>query len=122
MRSKTPTRPIFFRRIDERHCDRIHSYLTAVRSFDNGYVVKQPVAWKEYCAEYFLKDLQENMDRCTGRRDVTEILLKTALNTRQSINQSINQSTFLKQFLLFESLLISTSENSSQYGQGFSIN
>ena len=42
--------------------------------------------WKEYCAEYCLKDLQENMDRCTGRRNITEILLKTALNTIQSIN------------------------------------
>ena len=27
------------------------------------------------------------MDRCTGRHDITEILLKTALNTIQSINQ-----------------------------------
>ena len=26
------------------------------------------------------------MDRCTGSRDVTEVLLKTALNTKQSIN------------------------------------
>ena len=33
--------------------------------------------------------LQESMDRCNGRRDITEILLKTALNTIQSINQSI---------------------------------
>ena len=28
-----------------------------------------------------LKELQESMDRSTGRRDTTEILLKTALNT-----------------------------------------
>ena len=34
------------------------------------------------------------MDMCTSRRDITEILLKTALNTIQSINQSINQSIF----------------------------
>ena len=27
------------------------------------------------------------MDRCTGRRDITEILLETALNTMQSINR-----------------------------------
>ena len=26
--------------------------LTAVHCFDNGYVGKQPAAWKEYCAEY----------------------------------------------------------------------
>ena len=29
---------------------------TAVRYFDIGYVGKQPVAWKEYCAEYWLKE------------------------------------------------------------------
>ena len=34
--------------------------------FNNGYVVKQPVAWKEYCAEYLSKELQESLDRCTG--------------------------------------------------------
>ena len=36
------------------HCDRIHSSLTAVCCYDNGYVGKQPVAWKEYCVEYLL--------------------------------------------------------------------
>ena len=64
-----------------------HSSLTAVRSFDNVYVGKQPVAWKEYCAEYWLKEFQESMDKCNGHHDITEILLKTALNTIQSINQ-----------------------------------
>ena len=29
------------------------------------------------------------MDRCNGRHDVTEILVKTALNTIKSINQSL---------------------------------
>ena len=33
-----------------------HSYCPAVRWFNNGYVGKQPVAWKEYCAEYRLKN------------------------------------------------------------------
>ena len=48
------------------------------------------MAWKEYCAEYWLKELQESMDRCTGRRNITEVQLKTAsqLNTIQSINLS----------------------------------
>ena len=55
--------------------------------FENGYMGKQPVAWKEYCVEYWLKELQESMDMCTGCRDMTEILLKMALNTMQSINQ-----------------------------------
>ena len=35
-----------------------------------------------------LKELQESMDMCTGRHDITEVLLKTALNTIQSINLS----------------------------------
>ena len=43
---RSPARPILFPRIDDSHCDRIHSSLTAVRCFDNGYVGKQPVAWK----------------------------------------------------------------------------
>ena len=47
---------------------------TAVHCFHNGYVGKQPVAWKECCADYWLKELQESMDRCTGRHDITEIL------------------------------------------------
>ena len=68
-------RPIFFPRLDDCHCDRIHSSLTAVLYFDNGYVGKQSVAWKEYCVEHWLKELQESMDRCTGGRDMSEILL-----------------------------------------------
>ena len=45
------------------------------------------MAWKEYYAEHRLnKELQESMDMCTGCCDITEILLKTALNTIQSIN------------------------------------
>ena len=41
---------------------------------------KQLVAWKEYFAEYWLKQLQESMDSCTGHCDLTEMLLKTAIN------------------------------------------
>ena len=25
-----------------------------------------PVAWKAYCVEYWIKELQEDMDMCTG--------------------------------------------------------
>ena len=62
----------------------IHSSLTAVRYFDNDYEGKKPVAWKEYCVEYWLKELHESRDRCSVRRDITEIILKTALNTTQT--------------------------------------
>ena len=66
-------RPIFFPRIDDNRCDRIRSSLTAVHCFEDANVEKQPVAWKENCAEYRLRELQESMDRCNGRRDITEI-------------------------------------------------
>ena len=59
----------------------------AFHYFHNGYVGKQPVAWKEYCSEYWLKELQESMDMCTGCRNITEIPLKTALNAIHSIYQ-----------------------------------
>ena len=37
-----------------RHYDRIHSSLAAVYCFDKKNVGKQLVAWKKYCAEYWL--------------------------------------------------------------------
>ena len=49
---------------------------------------KQPVAWKKYSEEYWLKELKYSMDMCTGRRDIAGILLKTALSTIQSIQWS----------------------------------
>ena len=63
--------------------------LTFVRCFNNGYVGKQPVACKKY-VEYWLKELQESMGRCTGCHDTAKILLKMALNTMQWINQPSN--------------------------------
>ena len=51
-------------------CDRIHSSLIVVHCFENGCVGKQPVAWKGSLA-----------------MAITEILLKMALNTKQSVNQ-----------------------------------
>ena len=53
--------------------------LAAVQCFDDGYVGKQPVAWKEYCAVYWLKELEESMDRCTDIRHMKEIMLKTCV-------------------------------------------
>ena len=47
-----------------------------------------PVAWKEYCAEYWLYEFQES----SNCRDITEKLLKTALNTIQSINIDLHCS------------------------------
>ena len=60
------------------YCDRIHSSLT-VDCFDDGYVGKQSVAM----STALVIKLQERKDRCTGRREITEMMLKTTLNTIQ---------------------------------------
>ena len=36
------------------------------------------------------KEFRENMDRCTGRRNITEITMQTALNSIQSIKNSVS--------------------------------
>ena len=59
----------------------VHFSLTTAHSSNNVYVGKQPVAWKEYFAEYFSKELMESMDRDTGHRDITEIMLKKMCST-----------------------------------------
>ena len=87
-------------RTDDSHCDRIHSSLTAAHCFSNRYVGKQRVAWKEYCAEYRLKELQESISRCTGHCNITEILLKTVFNNRQSISQLIFCKEITKKYFL----------------------
>ena len=51
----------------------------------SSYVGKRPVAWKEYCAEFWLKECRESIDRCSGHSNITEILLKTELSIIQSI-------------------------------------
>ena len=73
-----------------------------VNCFDYGYVGKQqPLAWKEYCAEYWLKELAESMNSCTCHCNITEIPLKTAFNTIQSINQSNPKQISIFQSHLF---------------------
>ena len=46
------------------------------------------VAWKVCCVVYWCGKTRKRMRRWTGRRDMTEQLLKTALNPNESINQS----------------------------------
>ena len=84
----------------------IHSSLTAACCFENGFVGKQHVAWKEYFAKYWLK-VWESMDRCTGRHDITEMPLETALNTIQSIDLDHSKKLlFGKQLTIYHMLLI----------------
>ena len=80
-----PAWSIFFPGFDDNHCDRIHVCLTTVPFFEDGYVEKQLVVWKEHFAEYWLKELLKSMDSCTGMCDIIEIMLKSALNNIQSI-------------------------------------
>ena len=56
---------------------------------------EQPVLLEEYCAECWLTELHESMYRCTGR-DITEITLKTPLNTYY-------QSTIVSTMVMWES-------------------
>ena len=64
-----------------------HLTFAGVCCFDNGYVGKQPVGRKEYCANYWLKKLKESMDRCTVSHNITEILLKNGIK-HHTINKS----------------------------------
>ena len=57
-------------------------------------VGKQPMAWKEYCEENWWKEHYESMIRCTVHLDITEMMLKMALNTIQSVNQSFEMILF----------------------------
>ena len=86
-------RQILFPRIDDSHYDRMHSSLTAAHCFDDDYVGMQPVAWKEYCAEYRSKEFQKGMGRCTSPCDIIEITLKTALITIQSISHLLCEAS-----------------------------
>ena len=75
---RTPGLANILPEIDSSRHNRIHSSLTAVHGFDDGYVGKQPVACKEYCMGYWFKELQESMDCGTGCSN--EVMLKTALS------------------------------------------
>ena len=76
--------------------DKIHNVLAADHCFENDYAGKRPVVWKEHCAEYWSKNLWKSMQRCRGRRDSTEIMLKTALLNTKSI-RNIDIESIAKQ-------------------------
>ena len=105
--------PIFFPRTDDSHCDSNDSSLTAVLCFNNGYVGKQSMASKEYCREFWLKELEESTNRCTGHRNITEILLKRARNTIQSIKLKAFSGRKLKlaKMMFFVETIVGIGEN-----------
>ena len=83
---------------DSRHCQysfrgliEVHSSLTAVHCFDNRYVGKQPVAWKELCVKYWLKEPQESMVRRTGHHNISNSIICLEF---QSINRKNTVDNF----------------------------
>ena len=50
-----PVLGLLFFQIDDSYCDRIHSSLITVHCFNNGYVGKQLVTWRECCGKCWLK-------------------------------------------------------------------
>ena len=54
---------------------RIHSSLKLDHRFDDIFVGKQSVAFKEFCAENWCKTLQESVDGCTCHLKITEMML-----------------------------------------------
>ena len=81
--------PIFFPGIDDSHCDRIHSSLTAVHCFDYsvGKVVSDLVSTCK----------KESMYMCTGSCEIIEITLKTVLNPH-TINDANSPRRLSKHF------------------------
>ena len=55
---------------------------------------KQPVAWKEYCAGYWLKGTPPEYDSCT-EPNISEIMLKMMLNIIQSIFDGLLKYDFV---------------------------
>ena len=67
----------------------LYSFHCLMIAIVTGFIPASPLlAWKEYCAECWFKELKESMGKCTGHCNITERLLKTAVNTVQSISQS----------------------------------
>ena len=72
--------PIFF----QRHGDRIHSSLSILLMM----VIWESSQWlgKNICAEYWLKELQESMDRCSGHHSLNKINWHWAPDNQLTIN------------------------------------
>ena len=60
-------------------------HLTPDHCFNNSCVGKQPVAWKEYCVEYFYRRPKQSKGRQIGRHNITEIILIAALKNKKAI-------------------------------------
>ena len=69
-----PVWPIFFL-INDSHCDRIHSCVTAVHYFSNSYMGKAASGFERILFRVLQQELQENMDGVTGCLNITKTIL-----------------------------------------------
>ena len=74
----------------------------------------QPMAWKEYCVEFWLKEFQESMDRCTYHCDVTNTVANRVKH--HTINQSLIRH-LLKSVCKFTLKLQVGKHHIKEYGQ-----
>ena len=65
-----------------------------MHGFDDVDVGKQQVALKEDCAEYWLKEILENIGRCPGQRDRNELILKMTLTALSWFSMTLGKRTF----------------------------
>ena len=65
---------------------KFHICMYHVQKVSRQFVVRYMFAWEDCCVEYWCEKTRKCMCRWTGRRDITEKWLKTALNPNQSIN------------------------------------
>ena len=72
-----------------------YSFRGLMKVTATGFILLSPLsmAWKEYCAEYWLKECQESMDRCSGRREKNEVLLKL-FTTQSQLLTTLKKESF----------------------------
>ena len=97
LESVSAARPIFFHRIDDRHCDRTHSSLTAVHSFDDRLSEKAASGFERiFVWSAGQKKCDEKAHRYTGRRDIAEIVLNDGVKWLVVIS-TLSTSVFIGQ-------------------------
>ena len=79
--------------MNDSHCNRVHSPVTADHCFGKCYLGKQSFAWKGYCAGVIeKKELWASIGRCTDRRAIIEIVLKPKLTLNNTFNDPENKN------------------------------
>ena len=74
--------PVVYLRIDDSHCDWIYSFFTAVVCLSE----KTSSIFERILCGVLVQTIPGNYEQCIGRRDIAEVMLKTALNIIQNIS------------------------------------